>query len=75
MRKKILGVAIMAAIAVTAGWNTSQNENEMKLADLVLSNVKALASGENDLCPNGCTANGNGCYCNGWHPNDREARW
>lgn len=46
MRKKIFGVAIMAAIAVTAGWNMSQNENEVKLADLALDNVEALASGE-----------------------------
>lgn len=52
MRKKIFGVAIMAAIAVTAGWNMSQNENEVKLSDLALGNVEALASGE-----------GSGGYC------------
>lgn len=46
MRKKIFGIALMAAIAVTAGWNISQNENEVKLSDLALNNVEALAWGE-----------------------------
>lgn len=44
MKKKILGVAIMAAIAVTAGWNISKNN--VKLADWALDNIEALASGE-----------------------------
>lgn len=52
MKKKIVGVVIMAAIAVTAGWNMSQSENNVKLADLTLSNVEALARGE-----------GSGGYC------------
>lgn len=46
MKLKIFTVAIMAAIAVTAGWNINQNKNEVKLADLALNNVEALASGE-----------------------------
>lgn len=48
MRKKIFGIALMAAIAVTAGWNISQNENQVKLSDLALNNVEALASDESD---------------------------
>lgn len=46
MRKKIFGVAIMAAIAVTAGWNMSQSGKDVKLSDLTLDNVEALAAGE-----------------------------
>lgn len=53
MRKKIFGVAIMAAIAVTAGWNMSQSENEVKLSDLTLDNVEALAS---------CETTGGSCW-------------
>lgn len=46
MRKKIIGVAIMAAIALTAGWNMNQNENEVNLSDLASDNIEALAWGE-----------------------------
>ena len=35
MRKKILGIVVMAVVAVAAAWNINQNEN-----------VEALASGE-----------------------------
>lgn len=43
------------------------------LTDMALANVEALAQGENDMCLNGCLSNGDGCYCNGWFPTDREA--
>lgn len=46
MRKKIFGIVLMAAIAVIAGWNIGQSENEVKLIDLALANTEALASGE-----------------------------
>ncbi len=46
MRKKILGIVVMAVVAVAAAWNINQNENEIKLSDLALDNVEALASGE-----------------------------
>lgn len=46
MKKKIFGVALIAAIAVTAGWNFNQNKNEVELSDLALANVEALASPE-----------------------------
>ena len=26
-------------------------------------------------CPNGCQANGDGCYCNAWYPCYKEAQW
>ena len=43
MRKKILGIAVMAVVAVAAAWNINQSENEIKLSDLALDNVEALA--------------------------------
>lgn len=36
----------MAVVAVAAAWNINQSENEIKLSDLALDNVEALASGE-----------------------------
>ena len=45
MKKKIFSVAIVAAIALGAGWNVMQSENDMNLSDLALSNVEALADG------------------------------
>ncbi|WP_293667037.1 NVEALA domain-containing protein [uncultured Parabacteroides sp.] len=52
MGKKIIGVIAFAAIAVAAGWNYQQNTNEVKLSDLALENVEALARGESgtDYC-------------------------
>ena len=38
MRKKILGIAVMAVVAVAAAWNINQSENEIKLSDLALDN-------------------------------------
>lgn len=50
MKKKIIGLAVMAAIALTISWNVYQDNNKVKLTDLTLSNVEALA----------------GCELNGW---------
>ena len=46
MKKKILGAAIIAAMAVAAGWNFNQSKKEVELSDLALANVEALARGE-----------------------------
>ncbi|WP_455630193.1 NVEALA domain-containing protein [Parabacteroides sp.] len=46
MKKRIIGIAVMAAVALTTGWNINQSENDIKLSDLALDNVEALASGE-----------------------------
>ncbi|WP_102407837.1 NVEALA domain-containing protein [Parabacteroides bouchesdurhonensis] len=72
MKKKLFGIAIVAMIAVATVWNVNENKNEVTLSDVALDNVEALASGEGN-CPNGCLANGKGCYCNGSYPSDREA--
>lgn len=44
--KKLFGIALIAAAAVTAGWNFSQNQNKVELSDLALANTEALAQGE-----------------------------
>ena len=46
MGKKITGAIAFVAIAVAAGWNYQQNQQEMVLSDLALANIEALASGE-----------------------------
>lgn len=69
MKKKIVGVAIIAAMAVAAGWNFNQSKNEVELSDLALANIEALAKCErllghcwydagNDIC---CDAGGTAC--------------
>lgn len=37
MKKKIFGAVLIAAMAVTAGWNFNQSKNEMGLSDLALA--------------------------------------
>lgn len=44
--KKFIGIAIIAVVAVTAGWNFSQNNKEVGLADLTVANMDALAHNE-----------------------------
>ena len=46
MKKKILGVAVIAIVALSAGWNINQCDSVIQLSDLALDNVEALASGE-----------------------------
>ena len=58
MKKKIMGLIAVVAIAVVAGYNiyTSQNNN-VKLSDLALSNIEALAnSGEGGVTIKCCAA-------------------
>lgn len=47
MKKKILGITIIATIAVISAWNISRNSHTVSLSDLALDNIEALASGEN----------------------------
>lgn len=48
MRKKLIGVAVVATIAVAAGWNYNQSKNEVGMSELAFANVEALASNEGD---------------------------
>lgn len=48
MKKKIVGVIAVVAIAAMAGYNVYSSQNDGKLSDLALANVEALASGESD---------------------------
>lgn len=56
MKKKVFGAVALIAIAVAAGWNYQQSQQESELSDLTLVNVEALASGEITTptnCPGG----------------------
>ena len=44
--KKIIGIAIIAVAAITAGWNYLQNKNNQIVNDLILANIEALANPE-----------------------------
>ena len=46
MKKKIFGIALIAAMAVAAGWNFNQSKKEVELSDLALANIEALANNE-----------------------------
>ena len=56
MKKRILGAALLVAIAVAAGWNYNQSRNEVPLSDLALANAEALAQGDTDW--GNCTYSG-----------------
>ncbi|MGL5227334.1 MAG: NVEALA domain-containing protein [Bacteroidales bacterium] len=44
--KKVLFAAAFTAVTLLSGYNYIQNNREVKLSDLALANVEALASGE-----------------------------
>lgn len=46
MKRKFLGTAMVAVIAVAAGWNMYQGESNVVLSDIGLANIEALARGE-----------------------------
>jgi len=72
MKKKILGGLVVLAIVAAAIWNVNiSSKNVGMLSTVSLSNVEALAY--ESTCPNGCYLNGNGCNCNGWWPDEKEA--
>jgi hypothetical protein len=49
MKKRILSILFVAAIAIAAAWNYSQNQDEVALSDVALENVEALANGESTV--------------------------
>lgn len=44
MKKKIMGLIAIVAIAAVAGYNIYASQSNVKLSDLALANVEALAS-------------------------------
>jgi hypothetical protein len=54
MKKKIVSIVFVAAIAVAAAWNFSQSKAEADMPDLALANVEALASGEGSTTCSDC---------------------
>lgn len=46
MKKKILGFIAVCAIAAISAWNVDLGKNQVKLTDLTLENIEALAEGE-----------------------------
>lgn len=72
MKKNIVKVAFVAAIAIVCSINVLNSQKSETLSEVILANVDALAS-VNPLCPNGCLKNGDGCYCNGWFETYKEA--
>lgn len=48
MKLKIFLAVLFTAIALAAGWNYSQSQNEVELSDLALANVEALARWEEE---------------------------
>lgn len=45
MKKKLLSMIVIAAVAVFAGYNVYMSQNETKLSDLALANIEAFAWG------------------------------
>lgn len=46
MKRKVMGVIVVTAITVLAGWNSIQQKEDMKLSELAMENVEALAGCE-----------------------------
>lgn len=42
MKKKIFGAALIAAMAITAGWNFNQSKNEVELSGLGASQCRSI---------------------------------
>lgn len=61
MKKKIMGAAIIAALAITAGWNYQQNKQSVELSDLMMANINALANNESGIPTIPCEDGGTSC--------------
>ncbi|CAK7008274.1 MULTISPECIES: NVEALA domain-containing protein [Parabacteroides] len=68
MKKGIFGLIIIAVTAI-AGWNYSKNNNDVKLLDLTLNNIEALASDEyhDSIWDIYSTSTGHSCVRGGSH--------
>lgn len=83
MKKKIMGLIAVVAIAVVAGYNIYTSQNNVKLSALALANVEALARYEYPdveiTCnqskydsPGQCWAEYSYCF---WFPNQKACQF
>lgn len=49
MKLKLFWAAFFVAIAIAAGWNFNQTQNETELSDLTLDNLEAIAEGRGNF--------------------------
>lgn len=49
MKKKILSIIVIAVVGLIANLNLSQNNKDVKLSDLAIDNVEALAQMEENI--------------------------
>lgn len=74
MKKRIIGMAVIILVALVAGYNVYVSRSDVKLSDLALNNVEALA-GDTEWVTYYCrmspwtwecknTVYGTVCYCN-----------
>ena len=78
MKKKLFSVLAVVAIVTVAGYNVYNAKSEVKLSDLALANVEALANGESSTgntgpgktvdCPGWGTGDGKMCMCTNSNP-------
>lgn len=54
MKKKIIGITMVMAIALASGWNLIEKEKDITLSNMILNNIEALARGESGDCSGGC---------------------
>ena len=74
MKKNMVKVAFVAAIAMVSGINVFNAQKSETLSEVALVNVEALASVD-PKCPNGCVEGGPGCYCYKDFPESKEGVW
>ena len=65
MKKKLMGIVAIVAIATITGYNVYTSQNNVKVTDLALSNIEALAnSGEGGVTIKCCAALWGSCKDN-----------
>ena len=74
MKRKILfSIVAVALFTGAAMFNLDMNNLNTQANQLHNRNIEILEATAG-YCPNGCLAQcGNGCYCNGSYPNNKEA--
>ncbi|WP_294629101.1 NVEALA domain-containing protein [uncultured Bacteroides sp.] len=67
MKTKIMGCIAVVAIAAVAGYNVYTSQNDVKLSNLVIVNMEALAQGESSGGNCEPSDSRECCVCNGIH--------